>query len=71
MDLMGTSLDVEALPGFIRCDDDGITISLDSSAAAAPNPNAPSTLGSWYREPHPTYGSSPDFDSLSISSSTS
>ena len=67
MDLMGTTLDVEALPGFIECDDDGITISLDSSAAAAPNPNAPSTLGSWYRgSPIPTYGSSPDFG-LSLS----
>ena len=63
MDLMGASLDVEALPGFIECDDDGITISLDSSAVATLGPNPPATIGSWYRTtPIPSYGSSPDFE---------
>jgi len=62
MDLMGTTLDVEALPGFIECDDDGITIALDSSAEAELSPTSPATLGSWYRgTPIPTYGSTPDF----------
>jgi hypothetical protein len=63
MDLMGATLDVEALPGFIECDDNGITIALDSSAVAELPPTAPSTLGSWYRStPLPSYGSSPDFE---------
>lgn len=62
MDLMGTTLDVEALPGFIECDDDGITIALDSSAQAELSPTSPATLGSWYRAtPIPTYGTTPDF----------
>jgi len=63
MDIMGATLDVEALPGFIECDDDGITISLDSSAVASLPPNAPATIGSWYRStPIPSYGSTPFFE---------
>ncbi|MEE2828828.1 MAG: hypothetical protein VX498_06550 [Myxococcota bacterium] len=67
MDLMGASLDIEALPGFIEIDDDGITLALDSSAVAELGPTAPATLGSWYEDsPIPTYGATPDF-ALSLS----
>lgn len=68
IDLLGTPLEIAALPDFISCDDDGITLSLESSAATTPSPTAPPTIGSWMRADsvRPTYGATPDFE-LSLS----
>ena len=49
IDLLGVPLTVEALPGQICIDDDGMTIGLDSSASAPLGPNAPASLGSIMR----------------------
>lgn len=62
--LMGTDLDIEALPQDIDIDVDGMTIALESIVSAQPGANAPATLGSWRRSDYtlPTYGATPDFD---------
>ena len=63
IDLLGATLEIAALPQNIEIDDDGMTIALESSAAAEPVPTAPPTLGSWRRSDYdiPTYGAGPDF----------
>ncbi|MCP4872782.1 MAG: Ig-like domain-containing protein [Proteobacteria bacterium] len=63
IDLLGATLEIAALPQNIEIDDDGMTIALESSAAAEPLPGAPPTLGSWRRSDYdiPTYGAGPDF----------
>ena len=63
IDLLGTPLEIAALPQEIDIDDDGMTIALESSAVAAPSASAPATIGSWRRSDYdlPVYGATPDF----------
>jgi|GEM_PF-2447721 len=63
MDLLGTPLEIGALPGFITIDDDGMTLALDSYATTPAVAGAPPTIGSWRREDYeiPTYGATPAF----------
>lgn len=65
--LLGTDLDIGALPQDIDIDVDGMTIALESIVSALPGPNAPASLGAWNRSDYvlPTYGATPDF-SLSM-----
>ena len=62
--LLGTDLDIGALPQDIDIDDDGMTIALESIVSAAPGASAPATLGAWNRSDYtlPVYGATPDFD---------
>jgi len=62
--LLGTDIDIEALPQDIDIDVDGMTIALESIATTTPGPNAPATLGSWTRSDYalPTFPATPDFD---------
>ena len=61
IDLMGATLEIAAVPQAIDIDDWGMTIAMESAAAAEPGPSAPATLGSWRR---------PDYD-LPVFSTTS
>lgn len=63
IDLMGTPVELAALPQTIRCDDDGMTIALESSLATTPGSSAPTTLGSWRRNDSvlPSFDPAPDF----------
>ncbi len=63
IDLAGAELTILALPQQIDIDDDGMTIALESSAAAEAVVGAPPTLGSWRRSDYnlPVYGAGPDF----------